>query len=60
MNREIAPNKKGEVINLAVRIVIDPVNLKKTSNKINFHLQSTDQMDLAVTEQARFIGPVIK
>jgi len=52
--------KSGEVINLAVRIQIDPVNLKKTSSSVNFYLDSTDQPDLAVVEQARFIGPLAK
>ncbi len=52
--------KSGEVINLAVRIQIDPVNLSKTSSIVNFYLNSTDQPDLAVTEQARFIGPLSK
>lgn len=52
--------KSGEVINLAVRIQIDPVNLSKTSSTVNFYLNSTDQPDLAVTEQARFIGPLSK
>jgi len=52
--------KSGEVINLAVRIQIDPVNLSKTSSIVHFYLDSTDQPDLAVTEQARFIGPLSK
>ncbi len=52
--------QSGEVINLAVRIQIDPVNLSKTSSTVNFYLDSTDQPDLAVTEQARFIGPLSK
>lgn len=52
--------KSGEVINLPVRIQIDPVNLSKTSSTVNFYLKSTDQPDFAVTEQARFIGPLSK
>ncbi len=52
--------KTGEVINLPVRIQIDPVNLVKTSSKVNFYLTSIDQPKLAVTEQARFIGPIAK
>jgi len=52
--------KSGEVINLAVRIQIDPINLNKTSSIVNFYLKSIDQPDLAVTEKARFIGPFIK
>lgn len=52
--------RSGEVINLPVRIKIDPVNLSKTSSKVNFHLNAIDQPDLAVSEQARFIGPIGK
>ena len=52
--------KSGEVVNLAVRIQIDPVNLTKTSSTINFYLNALDQPDLAVTEKARFIGPLTK
>ncbi len=52
--------KSGEIISLAVRIQIDPVNLTKTSSRIHFYLNATDQADLAVKEQARFIGPLVK
>ena len=52
--------KSGEVINIAVRVQIDPINLPQTSNIINFYLHATDQPDLAVSEQARFIGPLVK
>ena len=52
--------ESGEVLTLAVRIQIDPVNLTKTSSNVNFYLKSIDQPDLAVTEKARFIGPLTK
>ena len=52
--------KSGEVINLAVRIQIDPVHLIKTSSTVNFHLTSIDKPQLSVTEKARFIGPLIR
>lgn len=52
--------KTGEVINLAVRIQIDPINLSKTSSTVNFYLNAIDQPGLAVTEKARFIGPSAK
>ena len=52
--------KSGEVINLPVRIQIDPINLSKTSSTIHFYLNAIDQPDLAVVEQARFIGPFSK
>lgn len=59
----IQPNKdiiieSGEVLNLAVRIQVDPIHLKKASSSITFHLNSTDIANLAVSEKARFIGPV--
>lgn len=50
--------KSGEVINLPVRIQIDPINLSKTSSTVHFYLNAIDQPNLAVTEQARFIGPL--
>ena len=52
--------KSGEVINLAVRIQIDPIHLKKTSSEVSFYLNSTDQTNLNVTEKARFIGPLTR
>lgn len=52
--------KSGEVLNLAVRIQIDPIYLKKTSSNVNFYLNATDQANLSVTEKARFIGPLSK
>ena len=50
----------GEVLNFAVRIQIDPVNLTTTSNKLDFHLSAIDKPELAVTSHARFIGPYAK
>lgn len=50
----------GEVLNFAVRIQIDPVNLSTTSSTLYFHLQATDNPELTVTEHARFIGPFTK
>ncbi len=50
----------GEVINLPLRIQIDPVNLEQTTNTIYFSLKATDQPEIQVTEQGRFIGPLVK
>ncbi len=50
--------KSGEVINLPVRVQIDPVNLPRTGNDLRFHLQATDKPELHITETGRFIGPV--
>ncbi len=50
----------GEVVNLPLRIQIDPVNLEQTTNTIYFNLKATDQPEIQVTEQGRFIGPLVK
>ncbi len=50
--------KSGEVVELPVRVQVDPVNLKRASNEIQFHLQATDEPELQTVETARFIGPV--
>jgi hypothetical protein len=49
--------KSGEVIELPVRVNIDPYNLEERSTEISFHLHAIDAPDLAVTEEARFLGP---
>ena len=50
----------GEVIELPVQLQIDPVQLQRTGNDIQFHLEATDNPELSVTETGRFIGPVVK
>jgi len=50
----------GEVIELPVQLQIDPVQLQRTGNDIQFHLEATDNPGLSVTETGRFIGPVVK
>ncbi|MDX1823598.1 MAG: cytochrome c oxidase accessory protein CcoG [Thiohalomonadales bacterium] len=52
--------KSGEVVDLPVQVQIDPVNLKRTGNDIQFHLEAIDNPELNVTETGRFIGPVMK
>lgn len=52
--------KSGEVVNMAVRIQVDPINLPQTSNTVYFYLTAKDQAELAVKEKARFIGPLVK
>jgi len=47
----------GEVIELPVRVSIDPENLEERSTEISFHLDALDGDDLSVTEEARFLGP---
>lgn len=52
--------QSGEVIELPVRIQVDPVNLEKTGSDIEFSLQATDDPELKVIETGRFIGPLVK
>jgi cytochrome c oxidase accessory protein FixG len=47
----------GEVLNLPVRVQVDPVNLSSTSSKIQFTMQAVDAPKLKTTETARFLGP---
>jgi len=47
----------GAVLELPVRVRIDPYELKKVSQEILFHLQALDQTDLAITQSGRFVGP---
>jgi cytochrome c oxidase accessory protein FixG len=47
----------GEVIELPVRVNIDPARLQERSTEINFHLNAVEDGSLSVTEEARFLGP---
>jgi len=49
--------KSGEVVELPVRVNVDPENLQERSTEISFHLDALDGDDLSVTEKARFLGP---
>ena len=50
----------GAVIELPVRVQIDPVNLQRAGSDIQFTLEAVDDPKLKVTETGRFIGPVMK
>ena len=50
----------GEVLNLPVRVQVDPIHLERASNEIFFTLAAVDDPRLASTQSARFIGPVIR
>ena len=52
--------KSGEVLELPLSIQVDPVNLNKTAQSLNFDLVSTSNPDLHVEETGRFIGPLIR
>lgn len=47
----------GRILDLPVRIKVDPANLKATSNAIDFHLKSLTTEGLELTEDGRFLGP---
>ncbi len=48
----------GKVITIPVRVRVDPVNLKKPSSEIRFHLQAVDDPELSIVETGRFLGPM--
>jgi len=52
---EIAPS---EVISLPVSVRIDPVELERAANQIEFTLTAVDKPELTRTRSARFLGPV--
>ncbi len=48
----------GEVIELPVRVSVDPDTLDSRSTTLRFNLIATDSDDLYASEEARFIGPM--
>jgi len=48
--------ESGEVVEVPVRVNIDPESLQDRSTEISFHLETVGA-DLSVTEEARFLGP---
>ena len=48
----------GEVLELPVRVRIDPYELKKTSQDVEFRLHALDNPKLDVTQTGRFVGPI--
>jgi len=49
----------GEVLNLPVSVSLDPIQLKRAANKIEFILYAEDNPKLYRREAARFLGPVM-
>ena len=47
----------GKILDLPIRIQVDPVNLKAATSKISFHLKSLKTENLGVTQENRFLGP---
>jgi len=57
---ELLTIESGQVRELVVRLQADPVNLKERSSHIRFRVQAEDSAKLVATEEARFLGPVIR
>ena len=49
----------GEVASLAVSVQVDPVQLKRAANQIDFILTAEDDPTLTGSRKARFLGPVM-
>ncbi len=49
----------GEVLNLPMSVRVDPVNLDKTSNEIQFTLRAIDEPEITTTQTGRFLGPAM-
>ncbi|MEK7759536.1 MAG: FixG Ig-like domain-containing protein, partial [Pseudomonadota bacterium] len=52
--------ESGQVRELVVRLQSDPANLKERSSHIRFRVQAEDSAKLVASEEARFLGPVIR
>ncbi len=48
----------GEVIDVPARLQVDRYNLTQRSSPVYFRLQATDNPDLRIEEQGRFLGPM--
>lgn len=58
MDRIFVPG--GGVVDVPVSIQVDPVNLKRTAQPLEFRLISTSNPEIQVKETGRFIGPVVR
>ena len=47
----------GEIKDIIVRIIIDPINIEEKSTDIEFKVIAVDDSDISATQQARFLGP---
>ena len=50
----------GSVVDLPLRVEVDPVELKSPSTEIMFHIESQVSPEIAIEEHARFLGPVMR
>ncbi|MCB1801317.1 MAG: cytochrome c oxidase accessory protein CcoG, partial [Gammaproteobacteria bacterium] len=53
--------ESGAVIDLPLRVEVDPIELKSSSTEILFHIESEiNPQALSIEEHARFLGPVLR
>jgi len=50
----------GQVRELAVRLRADPAVLTERSSRVTFQVEAEDNPRLKATEEARFLGPMIR
>lgn len=51
--------ESGVVVDVPVRLIVDPESLKKRSSEVQFQLKAIDA-DLSVNTDARFLGPMYR
>ena len=59
MRESLVEIPAGEIISLPVSVRIDPIELKRAANQIEFTLSAEDNPKLTRTRGARFLGPVM-
>ncbi|MGV6859687.1 MAG: cytochrome c oxidase accessory protein CcoG [bacterium] len=52
--------KSGQVVDMAVKIQVDPEALKTRDNDIHFYIHAVDNPEIGQEEEARFLGPVAR
>ena len=57
MNRPQIRVASGEVADISLRLQADPYDLKSRSTGINFTLQATDNADIQIESESRFLAP---
>jgi cytochrome c oxidase accessory protein FixG len=59
VGKEVIDLMSAEVAEVAIRLSIDPVDLKNSNNTIEFSVESVDDSDQRAVAESRFIGPRI-
>jgi len=50
--------KPGEVVTVPIRLMVDPVHLKKSSSTIHFTAKAIEQPEIVAESESRFLGPI--